>query len=129
MGKLYNSYITFNSVIMSSEKELEELSKPEFWDNRYAEHIASPDANGSGSAEQAMPSFEWFRDYNKLRAFFQKWLPRPGGMEVILHLGCGNSVCFPLFLCLIFSVQVFLSFYMKERHRVGVLFYSHFKSL
>ncbi|PVH87678.1 hypothetical protein DL98DRAFT_544838 [Cadophora sp. DSE1049] len=76
---------------MSSEKEVEELSKPEIWDNRYAEHLASPDSNNS-SAEQAMPSFEWFRDYNKLRAFFQKWLPRPGGEEVVLHLGYGNSV-------------------------------------
>ncbi|KAK0120044.1 hypothetical protein ONS95_011458 [Cadophora gregata] len=75
---------------MSSEKELEELSKPEFWDNRYAEHITSPDSNES-TAEQTIPSFEWFRDYSKLRAFFQKWLPIPGGAEVILHLGCGNS--------------------------------------
>ena len=107
---------------MSSEKELEELSKPEFWDNRYAEHIASPDSNGSGSAEQAMPSFEWFRDYNKLRAFFQKWLPGPGGTEVILHLGCGNSVCSPLLVSYFVVFKFFCIYYMKERHRVGVLF-------
>ncbi|TVY88067.1 Endothelin-converting enzyme, partial [Lachnellula willkommii] len=36
-------------------------------------------------------SFEWFRNFSKLRPFLEKWLPRPGGEEKILHLGCGNS--------------------------------------
>lgn len=82
---------------MSSEKELEELSKPEFWDNRYAGHLSDGTASG-GQQPSDMPSFEWFRDYRKLRGFFQKWLPRPGGDEVVLHLGCGNSVCTPSLL-------------------------------
>ncbi|CZS96598.1 hypothetical protein WAI453_010042 [Rhynchosporium graminicola] len=75
---------------MSSEKELLELSKPEFWDNRYAEHL-SKDASCDSADQQPIPSFEWFRDYSKLRLFFRKWLPSPGGGEVVLHLGCGNS--------------------------------------
>ncbi|CZT45859.1 uncharacterized protein RSE6_06215 [Rhynchosporium secalis] len=47
---------------MSSEKELLELSKPEFWDNRYAEHL-SKDASCDSADQQPIPSFEWFRDY------------------------------------------------------------------
>ncbi|KAH7346475.1 S-adenosyl-L-methionine-dependent methyltransferase [Rhexocercosporidium sp. MPI-PUGE-AT-0058] len=74
---------------MSSEKELEELCRPEFWDNRYAGQLT--DDNGAELTGTDMPSYEWFRDYHKLRAFFQKWLPSPGGEEVVLHLGCGNS--------------------------------------
>ncbi|KAL2069602.1 hypothetical protein VTL71DRAFT_14281 [Oculimacula yallundae] len=85
---------------MSSEKELLELSKPEFWDNRYASHLSKNNEEGNGASaendeqqqqQQEIPSFEWFRDYNKLRVFFRKWLPSPEGGETVLHLGCGNS--------------------------------------
>ncbi|KAI6714215.1 hypothetical protein JHW43_003252 [Diplocarpon mali] len=69
---------------MSSEKELEELSRPEYWDARYA-------AKSAGAGGKDMKSFEWFRDFRKLKRFFEEWLPAPGGAEVLLHLGCGNS--------------------------------------
>jgi hypothetical protein len=71
---------------MVKDEELVELSHPEFWDNRYA----------SESSEQAtINSFEWFRDFSKLRFFFAKHLPAPPSEDLVLHLGCGNSV-FPL---------------------------------
>ncbi|PBP18577.1 Endothelin-converting enzyme 2 [Diplocarpon rosae] len=69
---------------MSSEKQLEELSLPEYWDTRYA-------AENEGAGGTDMKSFEWFRDFSKLRGFFANWLPAPGGTETLLHLGCGNS--------------------------------------
>lgn len=67
---------------MSDAKTLEELAFPKYWDDRYSK----PDA------EQ---SFEWFKSYDKLKTFMEKWLPRPeedGMWPLILHLGCGNSV-------------------------------------
>ncbi|TVY84544.1 Endothelin-converting enzyme [Lachnellula suecica] len=70
---------------MSSEAELKELSEPSFWDTRYATAERTNDAT--------IDSFEWFRSFPKIRPFLEKWLPSPGGSEVVLHLGCGNSVC------------------------------------
>ncbi|KAI9054370.1 hypothetical protein LZ554_001533 [Drepanopeziza brunnea f. sp. 'monogermtubi'] len=70
---------------MASEKELEALSRPEFWDSRYAAEKGETDEGAD------MKSFEWFRDFGKLKRFFETWLPAPGGSEVLLHLGCGNS--------------------------------------
>ncbi|KFY37501.1 hypothetical protein V495_07151 [Pseudogymnoascus sp. VKM F-4514 (FW-929)] len=42
-------------------------------------------------AGRALGSFEWFRDFGKLRAFLAKHLPSPSNECHILHLGCGNS--------------------------------------
>ena len=84
---------------MSSESELKELAEPTFWDNRYAssEQITNAD---DPKAEPTIESFEWFRSFSKVRLFLDKWLPKPGGDEVILHLGCGNSVRFHYFFLL-----------------------------
>jgi hypothetical protein len=76
---------------MSSESELKELSQPIFWDNRYATSSQISDAENP-DAEPTIESFEWFRSFSKIRSFLEKWLPKPGGSELVLHLGCGNSV-------------------------------------
>jgi len=78
---------------MSSESELRELSQPAFWDNRYATASQTNDAEDP-DAESTIESFEWFRSFSKIRPFLEKWLPKSSGSELILHLGCGNSVCF-----------------------------------
>lgn len=86
---------------MVKDEELIELSHPEFWDNRYASEQTVSD-----SPEQAtINSFEWFRDFSKLRFFFANYLPAPPSEDLILHLGCGNSV---------FSPSVVLSSHMRK---------------
>jgi len=75
---------------MAKEEELMELSKPSFWDNRYA-------AEQTSSDEPVISAFEWSRDFSKLRLFFEKHLPEPPSRELELHLGCGDSVRFPPF--------------------------------
>jgi hypothetical protein len=67
---------------MSGAKTLEELAFAKYWDDRYSK----PDAEAS---------FEWFKSYENLQGFLEKWLPKPqedGMWPLILHLGCGNSV-------------------------------------
>ena len=73
---------------MSDAKTLEELAFAKYWDERYAK----PDAE---------ESFEWFKSYENLKGFLEKWLPKvqeigeeKGERPKILHLGCGNSVSF-----------------------------------
>lgn len=80
---------------MSDAKTLEELAFAKYWDDRYAK----PDAE---------ESFEWFKSYENLKGFLGKWLPKVSEIEEgkveqpkILHLGCGNSVSFVLFLCVL----------------------------
>jgi hypothetical protein len=94
---------------MSSESELKEISQPTFWDNRYATSSQINDADNP-NAEPTIESFEWFRSFSKIKHFLEKWLPKPGGSELILHLGCGNSVCssWPFLPFLITCVQTML---------------------
>lgn len=73
---------------MAKEEELIELTHPEYWNQRYVLEKELKQGEDLGS-------FEWFRDFTKLRAFFAKHLPAPSNECHILHLGCGNSVCFP----------------------------------
>lgn len=70
---------------------------------------------GEGEEEVVLGSFEWFKSYEKLKGFFDKYLPSPGSGSgcCILHLGCGNSVSF--FLCLI------ISFFLSGFFRVSSL--------
>ncbi|KAH6714467.1 S-adenosyl-L-methionine-dependent methyltransferase [Leptodontidium sp. MPI-SDFR-AT-0119] len=70
---------------MAREEELIELSFPQYWDERYR-----AEQNGQGESE----SYEWFRDFVKLKPFFDKYLPAgPKGCTChILHLGCGNTM-------------------------------------
>ncbi|RDW66924.1 hypothetical protein BP5796_09673 [Coleophoma crateriformis] len=70
-----------------SERELKELADPKYWDERY---IKEREKNGEDS-EATLESFEWFRDFQKLRPFFETNLPSPQSECHILHLGCGNS--------------------------------------
>ncbi|EDN91448.1 hypothetical protein SS1G_00851 [Sclerotinia sclerotiorum 1980 UF-70] len=91
---------------MSGSKSLEELSYPSYWDNRYAgkfdpetEVVIRDENEGEGdvAAKKEIESFEWFKDFQSLKPFFEKHLPSPGenGEEGkgprVLHLGCGNS--------------------------------------
>jgi len=78
---------------MSDAKTLEELAFAKYWDDRYAK----PDAE---------ESFEWFKSYENLKGFLEKWMPKAeeagkgnGGQPAILHLGCGNSVSPVSFPC------------------------------
>ena len=68
---------------MVKDEQLVELGFPKYWDERYA-------ARPEGGTE--LSSFEWFRDFSKLRPFFDKHLPKPPSTSLILQLGCGNSV-------------------------------------
>ncbi|KAF7874212.1 hypothetical protein EAF04_002884 [Stromatinia cepivora] len=91
---------------MSGSKSLQELSHPSYWDNRYAgkfdpesEEFIHDENEGEGNvaAKKEIESFEWFKDFQSLKPFFEKHLPSPGknreeGKEPrVLHLGCGNS--------------------------------------
>lgn len=91
---------------MSGSKSLQELSHPSYWDNRYAgkfdpetEEIIHDEGEENAAAKKEIESFEWFKDFQSLKPFFEKHLPSPGeNMEEgkgprVLHLGCGNSVC------------------------------------
>ena len=87
------------------KEKLEELAFASYWDKRYEEEkakiAAAGEASGAGADAEAstepIPSFEWFRTFEKLRPFLDKYLPSAGAAEGkgdvhILHLGCGNSV-------------------------------------
>jgi hypothetical protein len=74
---------------MVREEELIELAHPESWDARYT-------SDQKTAEDGTLHSYEWFRDFGALRPFFEKHLPAPSSKCHILHLGCGNSVCFPL---------------------------------
>ncbi|KAH8674001.1 hypothetical protein BX600DRAFT_433598 [Xylariales sp. PMI_506] len=70
---------------MSSNKnddEGEQLSHPDFWNERYA------------NAEGDQPTHEWFRSYKDLEAFLEKHLfhsRTPETRPRILHMGSGDS--------------------------------------
>jgi hypothetical protein len=67
---------------MVQDEALVELAHPEYWNNRYA-------SKRTGDEDD---SYEWFRDFEKLRSFLIKHLPPPSDECHILHLGCGSSV-------------------------------------
>ncbi len=71
---------------------LEELAHASYWDSRYACHDGKDalDTNGTGT-------YDWFKSFEALRAFFENHLPSMNGTPEILHLGCGNSVSPNLF--------------------------------
>lgn len=70
---------------MSSLEEAQALGHSEFWDERYAK------------ADGDKPTHEWFRAFDALEPFFEKYLFKARGTEgkeeSILHLGSGDSVC------------------------------------
>ncbi|ESZ92329.1 hypothetical protein SBOR_7278 [Sclerotinia borealis F-4128] len=91
---------------MSGSKSLQELSHPSYWDNRYAgkfdpetdEIIHDENEREENvAAKKEIESFEWFKDYQSLKPFFEKHLPNAEGKGAedkgarVLHLGCGNS--------------------------------------
>ncbi|CAD6440197.1 e348e4a1-4fd9-45a3-b1eb-fc42f559b4e1 [Sclerotinia trifoliorum] len=89
---------------MSGSKSLEELSHPSYWDNRYAgkfdpetEEVIRDEGEEDVAAKKEIESFEWFKDFQSLKPFFEKHLPSPGEDKEerkgprVLHLGCGNS--------------------------------------
>ncbi|KAJ4991816.1 hypothetical protein SVAN01_02666 [Stagonosporopsis vannaccii] len=100
---------------MKSSEDLQSLSHPEFWDDRYAK------------ADGDVPTHEWFRDFAALEPFLEKHLfsARGSGGKVqrVLHLGSGDStVPYDLLergytnqLCIDFSTVVVDS--MKSRHK------------
>jgi hypothetical protein len=69
---------------MSSLEEAQALGHSEFWDERYAK------------ADGDKPTHEWFRGFDALEPFFEKYLFNARGTEGkegrILHLGSGDSV-------------------------------------
>ncbi|RYP20751.1 hypothetical protein DL767_009398 [Monosporascus sp. MG133] len=67
---------------MSSQEELRQLSRPEYWDEKYTD-----------AAEDAQ-LHEWFRTFDELKPFLDKNLfqiRRPETNPRILHLGSGDS--------------------------------------
>ncbi|KAF2467751.1 uncharacterized protein BDR25DRAFT_169500, partial [Lindgomyces ingoldianus] len=99
---------------MSSSEEAQALGRSEFWDERYAK------------ADGDKPTHEWFRDFDALEPFFEKYLFKERGVEGkggrVLHLGSGDStVPYSLLergyinqLCIDFSKVVVEL--MKSRH-------------
>jgi hypothetical protein len=75
---------------MATEEELIQLAHPEYWNERYA----SGNEVEQEGVQEVLGSFEWFRNFEKLRPFFTKHLPATSSGCHILHLGCGNSVRF-----------------------------------
>lgn len=95
-------------IQMSGSKSLQELSHPTYWDKRYAgkfdpetEEIIQDESErpDNVTATEEIESFEWFKDFQSLKPFFERHLPSPEAKEGaekgprVLHLGCGNSVC------------------------------------
>lgn len=66
-----------SATALMKKAEVERLALPEYWDEKYA-------------AEGSDKSFDWFRDFQSLRPFFEKHMPKRDAR--IIHLGCGNSV-------------------------------------
>lgn len=71
---------------MSSSEEAQALGRSEFWDERYAK------------ADGDKPTHEWFRGFDALEPFFEKYLFEERGVngksERMLHCGSGDSVGF-----------------------------------
>lgn len=59
---------------------LEELERPEYWDERYSKNDANAKAYG------------WLRHFSTIKPFLTKHLPPAEQKPRILHLGSGNSV-------------------------------------
>jgi hypothetical protein len=76
---------TLNEHTMSSEEEGKALGHSEFWDERYTK------------ADGDKPTHEWFRTFDALEPFFEKYLFKARGdagkTGKMLHLGSGDSVC------------------------------------
>lgn len=66
---------------------LEALATPENWNTRY-EKAETKDASGDSHVE----SFDWFRSFERIKPFLEKYLPAATAAPRLLHLGCGNSV-------------------------------------
>ncbi|CAF9908994.1 MAG: hypothetical protein ALECFALPRED_005189 [Alectoria fallacina] len=58
------------------EKDSDELAFADYWNHRYVE-------------KEGEDTYDWFRDWEQLGAWFKDHLSRP--QANILHLGCGNS--------------------------------------
>jgi hypothetical protein len=71
---------------MMSSEEAQALGRSEFWDERYAK------------ADSDKPTHEWFRAFDALEPFFEKYLFQARGDEgksgKMLHLGSGDSVSY-----------------------------------
>lgn len=72
------------SKIMN-EAAQKELSRKEYWDDRYAEERGKQEHSGQAN-------YEWFKTFEKLRPFLSKHLPDTSCQPRLLHLGCGTSV-------------------------------------
>lgn len=59
-------------------KDNVDLSFSDYWNHRYVEK------------EREGNTYDWFRDWEQLGAWFKDHLSRP--QAKLLHLGCGNSV-------------------------------------
>lgn len=67
-----------------NEEAQKELSRKEYWDERYAKERGQQDADTA--------TYEWFKTFDKLRPFLAKHLPDVLTLPRVLHLGCGTSV-------------------------------------
>ena len=80
----------------SNDKELKQLSRVEYWENRYAMY-ATPEKNQQQDRDASknnnkVEEYEWFRNFADLRPFLEVHLPAATSKCRILHLGCGTSV-------------------------------------
>jgi len=64
----------------SSKESLEELSRPEYWNERYGKED---------------DQYDWLRTFASIKPFLAKHLPDASSDPKIVQLGCGNSVRWP----------------------------------
>ncbi|KAF2769688.1 S-adenosyl-L-methionine-dependent methyltransferase [Teratosphaeria nubilosa] len=76
----------------------EELSRAEYWDARY-----------SAENEDAK-AYDWLRQFQSIKPFFEKHLPPPDSNPEILHLGSGNSTLPADLLSLAYTHQTAIDF-------------------
>lgn len=71
--------------------EQKELSRKEYWDERYSKEADSKNFD--------QPNYEWFKTFEQLRPFLQNHLTPASSNPRIVHLGCGTSVSRYLVAC------------------------------
>lgn len=96
------------------KKAPDELAHPEYWNIRYqtsitgrprspafsigdSDSVSSENETEDQIAEQAkrdLNTYDWFRNWEHLETWIKQILPASETCPKILHLGCGNSVCF-----------------------------------
>jgi len=66
-----------------NEEAQKELSRKEYWNERYAKERGQQDADTA--------TYEWFKTFDKLRPFLAKHPPHASTLPWVQRVGCGNE--------------------------------------